>query len=825
MKTLWQDLKYGVRVIGKAPGLTIVAVLSVAFGIALNVAVFTLVNGLLLKPMPVRNPDELVALYTTSPSSIYPGAFSYPDYIDYRDHSGVFTHLFIHRTIELSFKVLDGPAEMVAGELVTGNYFIGLQLDPALGRLLLPDDDRVAGAHPVVVLSHSFWQRRFGGDVNVVGQIVRLNGNDFTIVGVAKKGFSGTRQFGWIPDVYLPLMMYAQAIPGTTDRFLTNRGANSFNVNGRLRPGVSIDEARSALSVFAQQLSNDHPQTNANVSAGLIPAGTKTQPAVVLMGYTAMITATLMGLVGLVLLVACGNVANLLLARASARRKEIAIRLALGASRFRLIRQLLTESLMISVAGGMIGLVLSLWLTDLFRLATPNLDYATMDFDYDLSLDYRIFGFTIATSVLTGIIFGLAPALQSSRSELVAGLKNEVAALNTGARRISLRNLMVIGQVALSLMLLISAGLLIKSMRNAQQMDPGFTTHNLVMASVNVDSNGYNQTKGQSFYRTLHERLQRLPGVERASFAGPLPLDQYEQGTTLTIEGRIPASPNERLEVGFSTVAPGYFETMGTRIVQGRSFTELDNEKAPLVAIVNETMALRYWPDQNPIGKRLRRGGPSAPWLEIIGVAENGKYLTLGEPPTDYLFLPYWQNYDGRMTLLLHTAANVENVVAAVREEVRSLDPQLPVYGVRTGPEFVDRVLSGPKAIATTVSGFGLLAVLLAAIGLYGVISYVVVQRTRELGVRIALGARPGDLRRMILRYGLGLALIGILFGTIGALGLAKLMENLLYGVSGTDPMIFAGIPMLLIAVALLACWIPARRATSVDPMVALRDQ
>ena len=826
MRTLWQDVRYGARMMVKASGFTLIAVLSIALGIAVNAAVFTLVNGMLLKPMPVRQPERLVALYTLEPDSIYPTQFSYPDYVDYRDHNQVFSDLFIHYTTQgLSLKGREGLAEMVCGELVTGNYFTALRLDAALGRLFTSEDDKKPGGHPVAVLSHAFWQRRFAGDPNVVGQIVKLNGHDFTVIGVAKKGFSGTRQFGWIPDVYLPLMMYAQAIPGTNETFLSNRGSRSFNVNGRLRDGVTIEQARAAMSLFAKQLANDYPQTHANLGVGMIPAGTKTQPAVVLMGYTATMVGMMMGLVGLVLLVACANVANLLLARATVRRKEIAVRLALGANRLRLIRQLLTESMMLSVLGGALGLVLAIWLSDLFRFGEPKVDFATMDFDYDLSLDYRVLGFTLVVSVLTGVIFGLAPAFQTSRPDLVPTLKGETGNIGAGRRRFNLRNLLVVAQVALSLMLLISAGLLVKSMRNAQAMNPGFRTDHLLMASVNVDLHGYDGARGRRFYKQLGERLQSLPGVERASFAGPLPLDQYDYGARFTIEGRVPKTENERLSALYSIVGHNYFETMNTLIVRGRAFTELDNENAPRVVIVNETMARRYWPDQNPIGKRLRLGGEQSPWLEIIGVARDGKYITLGEPATDYFFLPFWQNYDGRMTLIAHTTGDPESVVAGIRQEVRALDEQLPVYGVRTATEFLDRVLSGPKSIAAVVSGFGALALLLAAIGLYGVMSYAVAQRTREIGVRIALGAGSRDLRRMILRQGLKLSLGGVALGLAGAFGLTRLMASLLYSVSATDPLTFIVIPLSLVVVALLACWIPARRATKVDPMVALRHE
>ncbi len=823
MQTLLQDLRYGLRTMIKRPGFTIVAVLSIALGIAVNTSVFTLVNGMLLKPMPVNSPERLVALYTTEPNSIYPGSFAYQDYLYYRDNNQVFSELFIHYTTKLSLKERDGTAEMAAGELVTGNYFTGLRLDAALGRLLTPDDDLKPGGHPVVVLSYAFWQRRFGGNPNVLGQAVKLNGHDFTIIGVVKKGFSGTRQFGWIPDVYLPLMMYAQAIPGTTERFLEGHGNGSFNVNGRLRDGVTLAQANDAMDILASQLANQYPQTNQNLGIGILPASTKTQPAIVLMGFVPLVFSLMMGLVGLVLLIACANVANLLLARATARRREIAVRLALGAGRWRLIRQLLTESVLLSLTGGALGLILAIWLSGLFQYSVPALDFATMDFDYDLSLDHRVLGFTLLVSVLTGIFFGMAPALQATRVNLVSALKGDAGIATLGRRRFNLRNLLVVSQVALALVLLISAGLFIQSLRYAQAMNPGFRTDHLLMASVNVGLHGYDEAKGRSFYKQLSDKLKALPDVRQASFAGPLPLDQYENSANFLIEGRVPKTENERLNVMFSTVGHDYFETMNSPIVQGRSFSERDNENAPRVVIVNQTMANRYWPDQNPIGKRLRFSGEQSPWMEVIGVVQDGKYITLGEPPTDYLFMPFWQNYDGQMTLIVHTEGNPEALAASIRQEVKALDEQLPVYGVRTAPQYLDRLLSLPKSVVAIVSLFGLLALALAAVGLYGVMSYAVAQRTREIGIRMALGAGSGNVFRLVLRQGLILILAGIVSGLAATLALTRLIGSLLYGVSTTDPLIFVGVAVVLTLIALLACYLPAKRASKVDPMVALR--
>jgi predicted permease len=824
MNTLLQDLRYAINMFIKAPGFTIVAVLSIALGIAANTSVFSLVNAVLFKPMPVPHPEQLVALYTTEPNSSFPGEFSYPDYKDYRDHNEVFSDLFIHYGTPVSLKNDNDKAELIWGEIVTGNYFTGLGVTPAIGRTLTPGDDDALGAHPVAVLSHSFWRQRFSADPGIVGKVVRLNGHDFTIIGVAREGFSGTRFVGFIPDVWVPLTMHAQVVPGS-EGWLESRGSHSFNVNGRLRPGVSIEQATVAMNIYAQQLAQAYPQFNANISVGMIAAGSKTQPSVTLLGYIPIVAGLMMGIVGLVLLIACANVANLMLARASARRREIAIRLAVGATRWRLVRQLLTESLLLSLMGGGLGLLMAQWFNALVPMANPELDFATVDFAYDLSLDRRVLGFTLLLSVLTGIIFGLAPALQASKADLVSALKGEAGAAGSGWRRFGLRNLLVVAQVALSLMLLVGAGLFVKSMSHAQELDPGFETKDILLASVDVGLHGYDEVKGRSFYEQIIGRIKSLPGVEEASMATPLPLDAYNYGARIIVEGYVPRYENERISVGYSIVGHNYFQAMSTPIVEGRTFSEYDNEKAPRVVIINETMARRYWPNQNPIGKRLQMGKPQSPYLEIVGIAKDGKYNLLGEPPTEYMFVPFLQNYDGKMTLITRAGNRTEGLAAAIRQEVASLDSELPVYGIKTMPKFLDRILSGPKSIAGLVSIFGLVALIMAATGLYGVMTYSVTQRTREIGIRMALGAQRRDVLRLVVNQGMQLASVGLVVGLAASLFLTRLLSSLLFAVSTTDPVTYAVVALMLVAIALLACFIPARRATKVDPMIALRQE
>jgi len=821
MQTLWQDLRFGARMLMKQPGFTLIAVLSLAVGIAANTAVFTVVNAMLFKPMPVREPERLVALYTRQPNSSFPNAFSYPDYKDYRDHNDVFSDLFLHDHQYLSLKNRDDKAELISGELVTGNYFTGLGVMPALGRVLTPDDDRVPGGHPLAVLNHSFWQQRFGADQHIVGRVVRLNGHDFTVIGVARQGFSGTRLLGYIPDVWLPFSMHKQ-VARDSAAWETARGAAQFNVNGRLKPGVTIAQATAAMNLRAQQLAAAYPQTNANQSIGMVPAGAKTQPAIALTGFVPLAAGLLMGIVSLVLLVACANVANLLLARAAARRREIAVRLALGASRGRLVRQLLTESLLLALAGGGLGLLLAQWLTSLLPAAMPRLDYATVDFSYDLSPDGRVLGFTLAASLVTGLLFGLLPAWQASRSDLVATLKGD-APVTAGRRRFHLRDLLVVAQVALSLMLLVGAGLFVKSMFYAQEMNPGFEAKRMLLANVNVGLHGYDETKGREFYRRVIERLRTLPGVEAASIGNWLPLGPDNNGTTIHVEGYVPQYANERIEIGYTIAGPGYFETMQTPLVEGRGFSVTDDEKSPRVIVVNETLARRFWPGQSALGKRLRLGDAAGPFCEVVGVARDGKYYLLGEGATEFMFLPLQQHYSGEATLLARTSAPPESVAALLRQEVAALDGELPVSGVKTMPEYLDRLLSMPRTVAGLVGGFGFVTLLLAAVGLYGVMSYAVAQRTREIGVRMALGSSPAIVFGLVLKQGLRLALAGVGIGLAAAFGLTRLLRSLLYGVSATDPLTFGGIAVLLMLVALAACWIPARRATQVDPMIALR--
>jgi predicted permease len=684
----------------------------------------------------------------------------------------------------------------------------------------MPEEDLTPNSHPVAVISNSFWQRRFSSDPDIAGKTIKLNNHDFTIVGVAPFGFTGAKFLGFIPDAWVPVMMHGQVMPDS-EQILTRRASRFLSLRGRLKDGVSLEQAEAALNTRARQLEQAYPETNKNLTVNVVDGSTKVEPFITVTGVLPLISFMMMAIVGLVLLIACANVANLLLARAAGRRREVAVRLALGASRTRLIRQLLTESTILSIAGGGLGLLMALWVGDLMMAYYPVLDFTTIEPAYDLSLDWRVIGFALAVSIITGFVFGMVPALQASKPDLVPTLKGETSGIG-GPRRFGLSNMLVIAQVALSLILLITAGLFIRSVQNAEQIAPGFDTQNIMLSSVDLGLQGYDEAKGKDFYKQLVERVGALPGVESAAVAFPLPLDAYDYGTRVDIEGYQPPPDEGRVRLGYTIAGPGYFRAMGSRLIDGREFTERDSTDAPRVVIINETMASRYWPGQNPIGKRIRVGNERNPFSEVVGLAEDGKYTTLGEAPTPYMFVPLGQNYDGRMTLVVR-GAGAAQLMPAIRQEVRALDETLPLFGAKTIQEFMTRSLAGAQFAATLVTLFGVLAMLLAAVGIYGVMNYSVSTRTREIGIRMALGANRVEVLKMVLKQGMSLAGIGVVIGLALAFALTRMMASLLFGVSATDQITFIAISLLLALVALAACYIPARRATRVDPMVALR--
>ena len=835
MHILWQDIRYAARMLRKSPGFTAVAVLSLALGIGANTSIFSFINAVLLRPLPIDKPEQLVFVFSGSRTSPY-SVSSYPDYVDYRDKNQVFSDVAAYSSISVSLNSND-QAEQISGLIATGNYFDVLGVRAQLGRTFLPEEDKTPNTHLVAIISHGLWQSRFAGDPGVVGKQLLLNGHKFTIVGVAPASFNGA-EAGITNDIYVPMMMQAVVRPPRSGYsgemnpdLLSVRSAGWLDVVGRLKPGVTLEQAQAAMTMLAKQLEQAYPETNRDQLTTLWPVS-KGNPEQ--RGTLLSVAGLLMSVVGLVLLIACANVANLLLARAATRRKEISIRLALGASRSRLIRQLLTESVLLSLLAGAVGLLLAVWMVDALKTYTPPANFFPVAFDFNL--DARVLGFTLLLSILTGIIFGIAPALQASHPDLVHALKDEAMTLpGQRARRFTLRNLLVVAQVALSLVLLISAGLFLRSLRQAQRIDLGFNPENVLVMPLNINLLRYTKPQGQEFYRQVVERVEALPGLQSATLTRTPPLSGASRQSSVLVEGQdepdarhssegqsAPPDANRNITLA-SPVGLRYFQTLNIPLLRGRDFTAQDNAGAPGVCIINETFAKRYFPNQEPLGKRLSLSGAKGPWLEVVGIARNSKYVTLGEAPAPLVYQPLLQRHETGMTLLARTSGDPANYVAAVRREVQAIEKNLPVTNIRPMTELLGNSLFPARMGAALLGVFGSLALLLAAVGLYGVMSYSVSRRTREIGIRMALGAQSGDVLRLVLREGMTLVGIGILLGLVGAFAATRLLASFLYGVSTTDPSTFIGIAIFLAVIALVASFIPARRAAKVDPMVALR--
>src|SRR2546423_853643 len=783
-----------------------------ALGIGANTAIFSLVDTVALRPLPVRNGSELQELYGTLHNGADYTLQSYLSYKDYRDRNHVFSGLVAYR-IAVPNPSHKGNNERVLGWLGSANYFDVLGVPLHLGRGFLPEEDQTPKSHPVVVLSYGCWQKRFASDPSIVGRTVSLNNVPFTVVGVARKGFIGT-EVAYSPEIWTPFMMASVIEPGSN--FLENRDSDNLLVVGRLKPGVTKAQAEAELNAIPFEIGKEHPTEGAGRGFELIPPGLFIPD---IRNSVFAFAAVLTAVGALVLLLACVNLANLLLARATERRKEIAIRLALGASRGRLIRQLLTESVMLSLLGGLGGILLAEWINRLVRTIKLPTDFALI---FDLRVDWRVLAFTLALSLLTGLLFSLIPALQSSKPQLVPALKDETSM--AGFRRSRLRNTLVVVQVSLSLVLLICAGLIVRSLQEAQRMRPGFNPQNAVAFSFDVGLQGYDEAKGRAFQKQVLERIRALPGIESAALVDNIPLSLNYNSATIYLEGQ-PPTPSAQLPLAIpSSVSPDFFRAMGIPL-RGRDFTEQEEKIEHRVAIVNETFARKFFAGQEAIGKRFNFSGPDKPFWEIIGVCGDGKYNSLGEDPKAALFRPQLRDYSTAVSMVARTKSDPKTVLTAMQREMRNLDPTLPLYGMKTLKDHMKIPLFPAKIAAGALGSFGVLALVLAAVGIYGVMSYVVAGRTREIGLRMALGARTGNVRRLILRQGMILALIGSVIGLVIAFVATRLLKSVLYGVGAMDPVTFIGVTFLLGTVALLACWIPALRASRVDPMVALRAE
>ena len=821
MENFYRDIRYGLRTLSKSPGFTLVATLILALGIGATTAIFTLVNGIFLKPMPVENAEGLMSVYTTDEKNPGFRQVSGENYKDYRDENEVFSDLAAYTQLLYNMGNLDEPSQ-VLGELVTADYFGVLGVGPALGRLILPEEDQTPGTHPVAVLSYKAWENRFGSDPGIIGREITLNGTPLTIIGVAEEGFDGLT-LGISQEVWVPYMMFAQVHP--TPDLVTNRRAILFNIVGKLKPGVTRGQAESNMQAIGTALAEQYPTPNEGRNVTLVPLS-RLGPA--FRSTLAMAAGLLIAISGLVLAIASANIANLLLVRAAARKREIAIRLSLGAGRIRLIRQLLTESFVLAAIGGIGGLVLALWTRDLLWSLVPTT--LPVQLTLDTSLDGRVIGFAALVSAAGGLFFGLVPAIQSSRPDLSTELKSGQQKEGS-IRRFSPRNILVIAQVSLSLVALISAGLLMRSFQNTLDIDPGFRTEDVLTVSFNLNDNRYlEEAMGQDLVRRLQEEVESVPGVLNADVGSAMPMFFPGMGRTVFIEGRDAGEAEDGILVSTSTVGPKYLEAMGIELLRGRDFSRVE-EKAtssdigPDYAIINETMAERFWPGEDALGRHFRFYGDNHT-VEVIGIAATTKYLQLAEQPRPFAYLPIQQSFrDMRfaVNLFVRTAGGPTSVAGDVRSVIRELDPKIPITSVLPMTEVVHRSMLLPRIGAVLVAAFGGLALFLAAIGVYGVISFSVSQRTHEIGLRMALGARSADAMKLVVKQGLALTSIGIVIGVAVSIGITRVMATFLVGIDALDPTVFGGVALTLAAVSVLACYIPALRATKVDPVTALR--
>jgi len=805
---LMNDVRYGVRMLAKRPGFTATAILILGLGVGANATIFSWVEAFLLTPLPgVADADRLVSVHGTTRTRRNI-SLSWPNFADMRDAkpAGI-SGMAAHRAVAINVRTTGDP-ERAWAELVSADFFDVVGVPAALGRALVPDDDRAPGASAVAVLSHDYWQHRFAGDPGVVGTPISINGRPFTIVGVAPEGFRGAMAAIQM-DLWVPMMM--QEVVTAGDR-LTARGNAWLDVVARLSPGATIAEAQAGLSVTAAQLAAAWPDVNEDRGVAVYPLWRDPSSATAIL---APVLGLLMAVVGIVLLIACANLANLLLARGAGRQREVAVRLALGASRRRIVAQLMTESALLALAGAAVGLAVAAWTSRLLGAFVPPTPLPIVT---DANVSPGVFLFGVALALATTVVFGLAPALQASRPELVPSLKETLGAIGT-RRRAWIRATLVVAQVSLSVVLLVGAGLFVRTLQNTEHADVGFDLEDGLLASIDLLPAGYDQARGTAFFKALRARVAAIPGVESAALARDIPLKLGGgSDTSAEIEGYEPA-PGEEITLFYDRVSPGYFETMGIELVSGRPLADTDTEGSARVVVINETMAKRYWKGQDPVGKRLRLGD----WATVVGVVRDVTYTTVGAPPVSFMYLPVYQWYRPDTTLVVRTAAEPIAVAGSIRAALRSLDPNLPLFDVRTMTEHRDMAVFIPRLAATLLGAFGVLALLLATVGLYGLLAFTVSQRTQEIGVRVALGARREDILHLIVGQGLRLTLAGVAIGLAVALAAMPLVASQLVGVGARDGWSYAMTSLVLVAAAAVATYLPARRAAAVDPLRALR--
>ena len=802
METLLKDVRYGVRMLVKNPGFTLVSVFALALGIGANAAIFSVVNGVLLRPLPYKEPDRLMMIRETKLPTFPEFSVAPGNFLEWKKQNTVFERLVAFRGSSLIL-VGTGDPERLRGLNVSEGFFAMLGAQPQLGRDFLLEEDQ-PGHNQVVILSHGLWQRRFGGEAGILNQSIMLNGQSYTVIGVMPASF----RFGGRDNEFFMPMAF-------TEQQAQNYGGHSLAAIGQLKPGVKVEQARAEMSAIAARLAAQYP-VDLGWSVKLMPlleySVRSIKPALIV----------LLVAVGFVLLIACANVANLLLARAAGRQKEIATRTALGASRWRIIRQLLTESVLLSLLGGVVGLLLAKWGMDLLLTLAPQ-GLPRLD---NVSLDGRVIVFTAAVTLLTGVIFGLVPAWQSSKPNLNETMKDAGRGSSEGGRRQLMRSTLVVLEVASALVLLVGAGLMIKSFWRLQQVDPGFNPDKALTVSVALPKTKYPEESQQvAFFQQLIERAGALPGVQAAGAGHVIPLSDNDFVLAFEIDGRPPLPPGASQSTNYYSVSAGYFKAMGIPLRRGRLFTERDTKDSPRVALINETMATKMFPYEDPIGKRItfdnRDKNPG--WFEIVGIVGDVKQYGLDEATTMQTYEPYTQQTFSYMTLVVRTTGDPANLSTAIRSEILKLDKDQPAGNVKTLSEFFSTSIAQQRFSMVLLGVFAAVALVLAAVGIYGVLSYAVTQRTHEIGIRMALGAGRRDVLRLVVGQGMLLTMIGVAGGVIAALALTRLMASLLFGVTATDAVTFASVASVLVAVALLACYVPARRATKVDPLVALR--
>jgi predicted permease len=813
LENLFQDLHIGFRMLRKSPGFTAVAVLTLALGIGANSTIFSWVNSTVLNPIPgVKHSSQYVAISINGGRDQNP--LSYPDYVDLRNRNGSLSNFLAFSTTTMSL-TSNGKPERRWGILASANYFDALGVRPTLGRGFLPAEGTKPGGAPVVVISYRLWQTRFAGDPSVIGRTIEIDRHPFQVVGVAPRDFVGT-QTGLSYDLWVPLMQAGDFFSADhNDELLHDRGAGWLICIGHLKPGVSADQAQADFNVLMRQIEAQFPkQHTGNIDILASPLWRAPFSANY---YLHTILFLLLAISGVVLLLACANVANLLLMRSIARRREMAIRLSIGASRWRLVRQLLAESLILAVCGGGIAMLLTLWTARTLSDFLPPA--GEIPLSMRVTADHTVLIVTFILSIFTAVIFGILPALRSSSFQPSNVLKEEASSLSNGMHKARLSSILVVAQIAMSLLLLVCAGLFIRSVRQAQQFNPGFNPHHVLVDDYDLRGLGYDAKSGTQFHRRLYDKLQTIPGIQSASIADWIPLGFAFSTDSVQVEGYVP-QPHESMEIQYASIGPHYLQTLQTPLLAGREFTPADTDTSQLVTVVNATFANRYWPHQQAIGKKLRAEGR---WFTVVGVAQDSDYDQLGQKPQAFFFLPLFQDYSRQVVIYVRVAGEPLVFAAPVQDAVHSLDADLPLFDLATLDSRIQLASTTQRIGGIFVGGFGVLALLLAGIGIYGVLAYTTRQRTHELGMRMALGAEPGDVLRLVLRQGLTLAILGLAIGLAASLILTRALSSELFGVSATDPLTFAGVAILLTIVAVAACYIPARRAMRVDPMVALR--